>query len=57
MIPYFIWYALFLFGTSYAALFNGLMISDMRILVPHVHRVLTLTQCEWILYESCHNSL
>ena len=20
----------------------------------HLHRVLTLIQCEWILYESCH---
>ena len=20
----------------------------------HIHRILTLTQCEWILYESCH---
>ena len=27
---------MFLFGTSYVALFNGLMISDERILVPHV---------------------
>ena len=31
---------MFLFGTFYVALFNGLMISDIRILVTHVYCLL-----------------